>query len=173
MKNGLLYFKMINLFNEGNRLFYVLFFFDFRQTTLAEIRKLNIKPISPEEQDEIVERVKKMNDLTMEYFESKDKFLRRVAENFSIKVNKKLTELLDLEFLTFRKTIESLAKRKLTLNEQDQWEKYFTDNTNKLKKLRDKLVSLDSQIDGLVYDLYGVSQDEIKLIESKILEPRY
>jgi hypothetical protein len=146
---------------------------DFRQTTLSEIRKFQIKHASAPIQNNIGMKAKKIGELNMIYFETKDQVLRRISENFEIKVNKKLSNFLELDFPTFRKTIESLAKKKLNLDEQNQWEKFFTDSTKKLNQIRDEIINLDNELDNDVYELYDISKDEIHLAEEKVLEPRY
>lgn len=145
---------------------------DFRQTTLSEIRKFGIKRIDKNEQKKFADKAKRITKLTHEYFELKDKIFRRISDNFNIKINKKLSDLLEIDFTTFKKEIERLIKRKLSLKEQDQWEKYFLDNTSQLKDLKNKLASIDNELDEDVYKLYNITDSEIKLVEQNVLEQR-
>lgn len=142
---------------------------DFRQTTLSELRKLPIRSDKTKQKD-ISDKAKRLTKLCNDFFENRDKIFRRITDNFNIKISKKLTNLLDLNFSDFKREIEQLVKRKLTLEEQDEWEKYFTNNKSPLKIQRDEIISLDEQIDSDVYALYNVSEKEQKLVDEKILK---
>jgi hypothetical protein len=54
----------------------------------------------------------------------------------------------------------------LTLREQDEWENYFEENKKVLSELNKKICSLESEIDKLVYELYGLTEEEINIVES-------
>jgi hypothetical protein len=143
---------------------------DFRQTTLAEIRKLPIKDILKEEQVKIAEKARLLTDLYKKYYDLKDRLLRRIEENFKVKTSKKLMEVTDLSFSEVRAEIESLSGRKIGLEEQDEWDHYFNKNTDQLKSLRNEITIVESQIDNEVYDLYGISQEERNLIDQSLKE---
>ncbi|MDE2589743.1 MAG: Eco57I restriction-modification methylase domain-containing protein, partial [Patescibacteria group bacterium] len=144
---------------------------DFRQTTLSELRKLSIKIVEKDTQKLIAEKAEKMTQITKQYFDLKDKVLRRIVDNFNIKPSKKITNLTDMSFHEFKDEIERIDKRKIRLEEQDEWEKYFTRNINVLKDLKNQITLLDYEIDENVFDLYDITTDERIAIKKEILEP--
>lgn len=144
---------------------------DFRQTTLAEIRKLPVKDIPKNEQSErLGEKAKNLTKLYENYYGLKDKLLRRIEENFKVTASKKLNEITDMTFSEVKSEIESLANRKMTLLEQDEWERYFWENIDQLKVLRDKINVLENTIDEEVFNLYEISQKERALINESLRE---
>ncbi len=97
----------------------------------------------------------------------KNKFLKRVKDNFDLdKLTKKLEAFYETDFKTF---LKELKKKKVTLNliQQDEWEEYFEMYQKELLKLQSQIDSMDSEIDTMVYELYGLSDEEILVVEGK------
>ena len=141
---------------------------DFRQTTLSEIRKLLIKKIDKIKQKKLSDDAKKITKLTHDHYIVKNKIHRRISDNFNIRINKKLEDLQHIDFLTFKREIEKLSKTKLSLNNQDEWEEYFSSSVKQLSELSDKISSLDNLIDNEIYKLHDISDEEKKIIDETI-----
>jgi hypothetical protein len=60
-----------------------------------------------------------------------------------------------------------LAKQKiaLTLKQQDEWEEYFNEYKTECRNFVNQINTTDKEIDALVYALYGLSEEEIKVVE--------
>jgi hypothetical protein len=56
-------------------------------------------------------------------------------------------------------------KIKLSLVQQDEWEDYFTQYKAALNDLSAQIAATDKEIDARVYALYGLADEEIKVIE--------
>jgi len=95
------------------------------------------------------------------------KFLKRVQENLSLdKLSKKLEAFYKYDFKTF---VAELKKKKVNLSlvQQDEWEEYFESYQKELLELQAQIDTTDKEIDVMVYELYGLSEDEIRIVEGR------
>ena len=141
---------------------------DFRQTTLAEIRSLPVKNISMTEQSNIAGLAERLSRLYPEYYGVKDRILRRIADNFGIGIPRNLEDITGLSFKDVRREIEGAARRRMKLDEQDDWERYLTDNQAELRDLKSGISVIENELDEAVYKLYDVGEDEQELIERSL-----
>ena len=97
----------------------------------------------------------------------KTKFLNRITDNFDLdKLSKKLEAFYETDFKTFLKELKK-KKVTLTLKEQDEWEEYFEDYQKELLEIKAQIDATDKQIDEMVYALYGLSEDELAVVEER------
>jgi hypothetical protein len=92
-------------------------------------------------------------------------FLSRIQSNFTIdKPSNKLKEFYDYDFKTF---LSELKKKKitLTLKQQDEWGQYFNEYKTEINTLQQQINQTDKEIDQLVYKLYSLTEEEIKIVE--------
>ncbi len=80
------------------------------------------------------------------------------------KISKKLETFYDYDFKTF---VAELKKQKVTLSlvQQDEWEEYFKTYKTEINNLQKQITQTDNQIDLMVYELYGLSEGEIRIVE--------
>lgn len=82
--------------------------------------------------------------------------------------NRKLDNFYELDAPTFSKELQKLIKpQKLSLTGKSEWIEYFEKEKNKAIDLNHKIDEVNKQIDEHVYELYGLTPDEIKLVEQK------
>ena len=86
----------------------------------------------------------------------------RKFENLNL--NKKLQDWYNLSYGDFIKEL-SKQKIKLTLSEEAEWADYFDQEKSKALEIQTKIASTDNEIDQMVYELYGLSEEEIKIVE--------
>ncbi|MEX0661346.1 MAG: hypothetical protein WEA58_15595 [Balneolaceae bacterium] len=69
--------------------------------------------------------------------------------------------------LTFKQFLKELKKKKVTLslNEEAEWMDYFNEQKAKADELKSQITQTDQQIDSMVYELYGLSEEEVKVVE--------
>lgn len=109
--------------------------------------------------------VKEVVVLNQELKQKAKKFLKRVKDNFDLdKLSKKLEAFYELDFKTFRGELKK-KKVTLTLKEQDEWEAYFESYQKELLEIQAQIDTTDKQIDEMVYGLYGLSEDEVAVVE--------
>jgi type I restriction-modification system DNA methylase subunit len=71
-----------------------------------------------------------------------------------------------LEFKGFLAELKK-AKVTLTLAEEAEWLSYFTAEKAKAQALQTQIDKTDKEIDALVYQLYGLTEEEIAVVEGK------
>lgn len=131
----------------------------------VNVEKLPIPQISKTEEQPFIEKANTMLELNKIFQTKKDKFLSRINSNFDIdKLSKRLEAFYESDFKTF---LKELKKKKVTLSlkEQDEWEEYFESYRNELLEIQAKIDKTDREIDKMVYGLYGLSEEEIKVVE--------
>lgn len=53
----------------------------------------------------------------------------------------------------------------LSLSQEAEWEDYFMQEQQKAIVLKTQIDKTDAAIDKMVYDLYGLTEEEIKIVE--------
>jgi CRISPR/Cas system CSM-associated protein Csm2 small subunit len=96
------------------------------------------------------------------------KFKRAIIRKFiDIEpLSKKLDNWYKLSFQEFIKELDK-KKAKLSLREEAEWEDYFLSEQQMALDLQNQITSTGKEIDALVYKLYGLTDEEINIIESK------
>ncbi|MEA1936961.1 MAG: hypothetical protein U9N04_02510, partial [Patescibacteria group bacterium] len=90
-----------------------------------------------------------------------------IKDNFDLdKLSKKLEAFYETDFKTFLKELKK-KKVTLTLKDQDEWEEYFETYQKELLEIKDQIDTTDKQIDEMVYELYGLSEDEVAVVEGR------
>jgi hypothetical protein len=139
---------------------------------LAEVKvvyvdRLPIKNISLEEQNIFAKKADMLLDLNKTFQIKKTKFLKRVKDNFDLdKLSKKLEAFYETDFKTFLKELKK-KKVTLTLKDQDEWEEYFEGYQKELLEIKAQIDTTDKQIDEMVYELYGLSEDEVAVVKGR------
>jgi len=96
---------------------------------------------------------------------SKQGFIKRVTDNFN---NIKITGTLEnFEELDFKQFLAELKKQKLeiSLKQQGEWNEFFDDEKKACNTIIEHIKATDDAIDKMVYELYGLTDDEIKIVE--------
>jgi len=159
LNSKLLRFIYENQINESGKVF--------AQVKIIYIDPLPIKEISIEYQQPFIERATKMLELNKQLQAKKIKFLNRTNDNFEIdKISKKLEVFYNYDFKTFVSELKK-QKIKLSLVQQDEWEEYFNAYKNEINQLQNEINTTDKQIDKMVYELYGLTEEEIKIVEGE------
>lgn len=57
-------------------------------------------------------------------------------------------------------------KVKLSFTEEADWEAYFLQEAKQALALKSEITKTDTEIDRMVYELYGLTEDEINIVES-------
>lgn len=126
----------------------------------------------------ISELFKSLNDLSNRfhrYFSSKKSL---------IKTSRKLENWQDLSFVEFIKELNKTIRREnrerkktagdntfteiptLTKKDEFEWMELFEENKKKAQELQTQITQTEKEIDQMVYELYGLSEEEINIVES-------
>ena len=93
------------------------------------------------------------------------KFHRLLFRKFNLeKLPKKLQEWNKLTFAEFTKELKK-KKIKLGLSEEAEWEDYFEAEKAKAQAIQSEIDQTDRAIDQMVYELYGLTEEEIRIVE--------
>ncbi len=108
-----------------------------------------------------------MLSLNSQLQQKRSRFHRRLQENMpGIKINGALETFDNLDFAGFVAELKK-QKIKLTLVQQDEWEDYFSQYKTECNSISEQIAETDKKIDGMVYELYGLTEEEIKVVEGK------
>ena len=130
------------------------------------LKQVKIPNLSIEDQHPFINLADTMLTLNAQLQEKRSRFHRRLTENFEgLKVT---TALQTFDKMTFAEFVAELKKQKikLTLVQQDEWEEYFGQYAEACRQLTDQIATTDHEIDTLVYQLYGLTEEEIKTVEA-------
>jgi type I restriction-modification system DNA methylase subunit len=91
-------------------------------------------------------------------------FVGLVISKYGIASTSRLDNWPDLDFKGFLGELTK-AKVKLSLSEEAEWMAYFHEQKAKAQSLQSDITRLDREIDMLVYELYGLTEEEIRVVE--------
>ena len=130
----------------------------FENIPLTDIKSINQQPF--------IEKADKMLSLNKNFQELSQKFQRMIMREFSLeKISTKLQNWYLLNFAEFIKEL-SKVKMKLNLSQKADWEDYFIAEKSKAETLNNEITKTDKEIDRMVYELYGLNEEEIRIVES-------
>ena len=146
-----------NMINESGKLF--------AQVKIIYIDELPIKEISLEAQKPFIKKADKMLFLNKNLQELSQKFQRLLTRKFELE--KLTTKLQDWYLLKFSEFVKELKKSKIKLSLKDEmeWEEIFLENKEEAEKIKNEIEMTDKEIDRMVYELYGLNEEEIEIIE--------
>ncbi len=103
--------------------------------------------------------------------ELKKSFLRLLSRSLAVeKPTRKLEDWPSLTYKDFLKEVIKIRKKsklpKLTLTENTEWEPHFHAEQAKVLELRKEIERLDREIDVAVYRLYGLTYEEVKVVDA-------
>lgn len=128
--------------------------------------QIPIPKISEEIKPELSELTIQIISKTSEKQKLQSLFLHLLENKFAeLKINKKLENWHELEFKDFLKELQK-AKIKLNISEEAEWIQYFNEQTEKVKTIKSEIEKTDREIDRMVYELYGLTEEEIKIVEN-------
>ncbi len=95
------------------------------------------------------------------------KFQRTIQRKFNLE--ELPGKLQNWYLLSYTEFITELAKKKvkLSLSEEAEWEAYFLQEAKKALEFKSDIDKTDKEIDRMVYDLYGLTEEEIGIVEDK------
>jgi type I restriction-modification system DNA methylase subunit len=153
--------------------------FYFRSTNInldrATFPKLNVKTLAsfplPKFESIATDDLATFADIMLshnkELQETSQIFQRTIQRKFNLEVLP--TKLQEWYLLTYKEFINELAKKniKLILSEEAEWEKYFIAESKKALEIKHQIDTTDKKIDKMVYELYNLTEEEIKIIEEE------
>jgi type I restriction-modification system DNA methylase subunit len=131
-----------------------------------DLRVIPIKKIP--NQQPFIQKADIMLSENKELQEIQKKFTKLLQSDFKIeKLSEKLEEWNRLSFDDF---LGELKKKKieLKLDKKAEWMDYFEKEKEKANAIQEVISKTDSEIDAMVYKLYGLTEDEIRIVEGGV-----
>ena len=117
-------------------------------------------------QQPFISKADQMLSLNKELQEVSAKFQRTSERKFeSLISNKKLQDWYKLSYADFIKELTK-QKIKLSLSEEAEWADYFDQEKGRALEIQTQITATDKEIDQMVYELYGLSEEEIGIVEN-------
>ncbi|MFP4333809.1 MAG: TaqI-like C-terminal specificity domain-containing protein, partial [Campylobacterales bacterium] len=132
-----------------------------------KMNKLPIKNTSDEEKLIYVEKAEMLSKLSRLYQDTKQNFINELDLE---KIPKKLQNFEELEFEDFAKEYAKAKKIKFAdklaeRNFKNNWLALFENDKKEVLELQSQITETDKEIDQMVYKLYDLTEDEIKIVE--------
>lgn len=132
---------------------------------------LPIKEVSNDLKLNFQSLAEEISVLSREFDDIKLKFRKYfTAQNSITKVSGKLSNWFLLEFSDFLKELNKAIKAwkgtPLTKKDEFEWMELFEENKKKAIELKSQIDQTDEEIDRLVYELYGLTEEEIQIVEN-------
>ena len=131
------------------------------------VKEFPIPELSKLEQQPFITKGKQMLLLNKGLQEGSAKFQRTLQREFEqlYKLSNKLENWYELNYADFLKELKK-KKIELSLSQKAEWEDYFLAEQQKAVHLQNQITSTDKEIDAMVYELYGLSEEEIAIVEN-------
>lgn len=140
----------------------------FQKILIKDCKQFPIKKISPEEQKPFLVNVNRMIALTNEFYSIKQSFLELLRLKFDgLEMNRKLSNWIDLSEKDFLKELKR-QDQEIVLSEELNWINFLKQEKVKAVDVSEKIGTADRALDELVCQLYGIQDDEKKIIEDNI-----
>ncbi|WKZ76538.1 MAG: N-6 DNA methylase [Vicingaceae bacterium] len=137
----------------------------FPKVLIGDIRKFPIQIPTTNTEKEIAQKVDDIIQKTIEFHKNINQVITLLQSKFEIeKLTTKLQNWYGLEFKDFLKELKK-AKVQLSLSEEAEWMQYFNEQKQKAQELKSEINRVDGEIDKMVYQLYGLTEEEIKIVE--------
>lgn len=141
---------------------------DFPAFSLTDFKNFQIPKIKISDQQPFIEKADLMLTLNKELQDQSQKFQRTLTREHAPLLDaglpKKLQEWYLLSYTDFIKELEK-QKIKLSLSQKAEWEEYFNTEAKKVSAIKTQIDTTDKAIDAMVYELYGLSKEEIEIVE--------
>jgi type I restriction-modification system DNA methylase subunit len=137
----------------------------FQKILIKEAKQFPIMSIDKSSQQKFIDPVDKI----ISYYKERNEFIRQFVNHIISKFpienpSSKIQNWPSLDFKGFMGELKK-DKVKLSLAEEAEWMAYFNEQKAKAQDLQAKITRIDQEIDKLVYELYGLTEEEIKIVE--------
>jgi hypothetical protein len=135
-----------------------------------QIKELPIKILAIKKQEKFVIIVNQIINLNESFDVLLNKFSTYFSKQYKIeKLSGKLEKWHELAFTDFikelNKAIKAVCGVQLTKKDEFEWMDLFEENKKKALELKAEIDKTDKEIDQMVYALYGLTEEEIKIVE--------
>lgn len=167
------YETLVCILNSTLMDFYYKFLVPEEGRTFAEVKAVNLKRLPIKNIDNsfnqkpFIDKADSISELNKKLQFTKQNFINELELE---KVSKKLQSFEELEFDEFVKEYTKAKKIKFAdkleeRNFKNDWKALFGNDKKEVLEIQNQINKTDKEIDTMVYELYGLSDDEIKIVE--------
>lgn len=132
---------------------------NFSPAVISTIPILNIKKSI---QDDLAKKSHMMFESYRSLYEKRNKFLKLIKQEYNIgRISKKLDKFYLLDYDKFVKQLNI----KLNMDKKADLLDFFEKNKKEILEILEKINKTDTEINNMVYDLYQLTDEEIKMID--------
>jgi hypothetical protein len=127
--------------------------------------QLPIPSLDLEHQQPFIAKADLMLSLNKELQDISGKFQRSIMRKFELE--ELPGKLQNWYQLTYSEFIKELAKKKfkLSLSQEEEWESHFAEKVEQVHAIKTQIDTTDNEIDRMVYAIYGLTEEEIRVVE--------
>ena len=130
------------------------------------LKKVPLLNIDLNEQSKFINKIKLLLSKIEELDAFKNNFIEITTSRLNIKkINTKISNWYELEWNEFDKELQK-QKIKIKLKDITEWKNFFEKERKSAIELHKLISKTDKQIDRMVYKLYDLTKEEIKLVEN-------
>jgi tRNA1(Val) A37 N6-methylase TrmN6 len=142
----------------------------FQKILIANCKKLPIKDISLSAQQPFINKADSMLSLNKDFQALTQKLSTYISSQYQLeKLSGKLSSWYELDFPDFikelNKAIKAVKGTPLTKKDEFEWMELFEEKKQKALALKAEIDRTDKEIDQMVYELYGLTEEEIRIVE--------
>jgi len=138
----------------------------FPKINVNTLEKFPVPDITKSAQIQIENLIDSLISITKQINEKKVIFIELLEENLGVeKKSNKLNSFYKYDFKVF---IAELKKKKinLSLTDQVEWKEFFNKYKTEINSLQTEHMLLDNNLNKIIYKIYNISEDEIKVVEN-------
>ncbi|ELY2011033.1 N-6 DNA methylase [Flavobacterium psychrophilum] len=138
----------------------------FAKISLDNLSSFPIPECSLDKKIELEEKTKHLEELNKNLQKQQSKVINMLQRDYGLeKPTKKLETWYELPLQSF---FAELAKAKIVLSaiQKDEVQEYFETYQKQAVATKNQITATDKQIDAMVYELYGLSNEEIEIVEN-------
>ncbi len=138
-----------------------------------KMKNVPIPTISDERKLQFEKLVDIITEFSGNHYQLVSSFLKYIkSKHTTPKFTKKLKNWHELEFAEFIKELNKAIKKtngeKLTKKDEMEWMELFEEKKAEVQTIKAEIDKTDKEIDQMVYELYGLSEEEIEVVEGSV-----
>ncbi len=126
---------------------------------------LNDVPLPKKISEKLISKTDNLLQLNSDFNKNNKTLLELIQNKYNNNLSKKLNEWFSLEVKEFLQELKK-SKINLSLSQESEWMNYFKEQKQKAIELKAEIDKTDKEIDQMVYELYGLTTEEIEIVES-------
>jgi len=132
------------------------------------ISRLPIPDASPDEREAIGTLASAITDQSRARYDLHRKAQGRILSDLGAddkRLNQKLTAWWTLDFPAFRAELGKVFRRDISVKERDDWEVWLSDRRAEHERRTAEIVRLEAELNARIYALFGLTPDDIAIVE--------